>query len=177
MKDIINEVISKIGFTETLKAIINKGFEKVAISAVAATIWDIGTIFAVFVFLAIVDIFTRLVACAYHLWEKSYGVEFTKQHANLFLLIKWIPNAYRFRLVNSMALRTGFVSKLMCYMLLIITASVCDIVLPVRFMLVLVTSVLTCTEMLSVCENLSESNISVASDLRNLVKKRKEGIK
>ena len=83
MKEIIKEVISKIGFTETLKAIIDKGFEKVAVSAVAATIWDIGTIFAVFVFLAIVDIFTRLVACAYHLWEKSYGVEFTKQQGGI----------------------------------------------------------------------------------------------
>ena len=175
--DIIKEVFSKINWSHTLKSITDKGLEKLAISAVGATIWDLATVLAVFVFLAIIDIVTRLIACSYHLWEQTYGEEFTKKHGNLWLFILWIPSAHRWRFVNSMALRTGFVSKILTYMLLIIAARACDSILPVKFMMVLITSVLACTEMLSVCENLSECNINVASEIKALVHKRKEQIK
>ena len=175
--DIIKEIISKINWQSTLKSVADKGFEKLAISAIGATIWDLATVFGVFVFLAIIDIVTRLIACSYHLWEQAYGEEFTKKHGNLWLFVLWIPSAHRWRYINSSALRTGFVSKILTYMLLIIAARACDSVLPVKFMMVLITSVLACTEMLSVCENLGECNVNVASEIKALVHKRKEQIK
>ena len=175
--NIIKTTSAEINWSHTLKGIADKGLEKIAVSAVGATICDTVTIFAVFVFLAVIDIITRLIACSCHLWTKTYGEEFTKKHGNLWLFILWIPSAHRWRFVNSMALRTGFVSKLLTYMLLIIAAKACDAILPVHCMLTLVTSILALTEMLSVCENLSECNTSVASEIKALVRKRKEQIK
>ena len=177
MKTIIQDVISKINWNHTLKSIADKGIEKLAISAIGATIWDVAFILIVLVFLSLLDIVTRLVACSYHLWVKTYGEEFTKKNANFYMLLLWIPSAHKWRFVNSMALRTGFVSKFLTYTLLIIAASACDAVLPIRAMLTLITSILSLTEMLSICENLSESNISVATEIKSLVNKKKEQIK
>lgn len=177
MKEITQEILSKINISKVIHSVMEKGFEKLAISAIGATLCDIATIFAVFVFLSIVDIATRLIACSYHLWKNMYGEEFTNKYGNLYLYILWIPSSRRWRYVNSMSLRTGAVSKWITYMLLILCASACDSVLPVKFMLVLITSLLACTEMLSVCENLSEANISVAKEIKSLVKNRKEQIK
>lgn len=177
MKEIIHEVLSKINWSHTLKSIADKGIEKLAISAIGATIWDVAFILMVLVFLSLLDILTRLVACSYYLWVRTYGEEFTKRNANFYMLLMWIPSAHKWRFVNSMALRTGFVSKFLTYTLLIIAASACDAVLPIRAMLTLITSILSLTEMLSICENLSESNISVATEIKSLVNKKKEQIK
>ena len=175
--EILKEVFAKIDWQHTLKSVADKGLEKLAISAIGASIWDIAVIFCIFLFLNIIDIVTRLIACSYHLWEKTYGKEFTQKYGNVYLLILWIPSAHKWRFVNSMALRTGAVSKLITYMLLILCALACDGLLPVKFMATLIVSLLSCTEMLSVCENLSEANISVATEIKNLVNKRKEQIK
>ena len=177
MKTIIQDVLNKINWNHTLKSIADKGIEKLAISAIGATIWDVAFILIVLVFLSLLDIVTRLVACSYHLWVKTYGEEFTKKNANFYMLLLWIPSAHKWRFVNSMALRTGFVSKFLTYTLLIIAASACDAVLPIRAMLTLITSILSLTEMLSICENLSESNISVAKEIKALVQKKKESVK
>ena len=173
----IKEAMNEINWSHAVKGVMDKGIEKLAISAVGATIWDTVTVFGVFVFLAIIDIFTRIIACSCQLWMQTYGEEFTRKHGNLWLFILWIPSAHKWRYVNSMALRTGFVSKLLTYMLLIIAARACDAILPVHCMLTLVTSILALTEMLSVCENLSECNTSVAAEIKALVKKRKDSVK
>lgn len=177
MKTIINDVLSSIESTKTIKAVCDKGLEKLAISAVGASLWDLATIFGVFIFLSVIDIITRLMACSCALWKATYGEEFTQKYGNAYQFLLWIPNAHRWRFVNSMALRTGAVSKLLTYMLLLLCAKACDTILPVSFMLSLIVSLLACTEMLSVCENLSEANISVATEIKNLVNKRKEQIK
>lgn len=177
MKTILQDILSKINWTHTIKSITDKGLEKLAVSALGASLWDLATIFGVFVFLSVIDILTRLIACSCQLWKNTYGEEFTKKYGNLWQYLLWIPNAHGWRYVNSMALRTGAVSKLLTYMLLLICARACDTILPVSFMLTLITSLLACTEMLSVCENLSESGISVATEIKNLVYKRKEQIK
>lgn len=177
MKEILTEAFSKINWTHTLKSVTEKGLEKLAISALGASLWDLATIFAVFIFLSVIDIITRLMACSCALWKATYGEEFTQKYGNAYQFLLWIPNAHGWRYVNSMALRTGAVSKLLTYMLLLLCAKACDTILPVSFMLSLIVSLLACTEMLSVCENLSESNISVAKEIRNLVYKRKEQIK
>ena len=55
MKDILAEVLDKINWSHTLKSVIDKGLEKVAISAVAASFFDILTIFGVFFCLFIIQ--------------------------------------------------------------------------------------------------------------------------
>ena len=122
MKEILTEAFSKINWTHTLKGIADKGLEKLAISALGASLWDLATIFGVFIFLSVIDIITRLIACSCQLWKATYGEEFTKKYGNLWQFLLWIPNAHGWRYVNSMALRTGAVSKLLTYMLLLLCA-------------------------------------------------------
>lgn len=178
MKEIIKETISQIGVTETLKAVINNGLEKLAISVVAASFVDIITIFGAFLCLFLIDILTRLMCQAHALWVAMFGREFTSKYGNAYLFIRYIDDAHKFRFVNSWALRTGLVSKALTYMLLIISARFCDIVLPINnVLLTSITTMLAITELLSICENLGECEISVAREIRDILKKRKEGVK
>ena len=48
---------------------------------------------------------------------------------------------------------------------------------PTAWVVSLITMVLSCTEFLSILENLQECNVQVARELVALVKKRKEAIK
>ena len=60
MKDILKDVFSKIEVSQTLKSVTDKGVEKLAASAVGATLLDIGTIFLLLMLLEIIDIFTAI---------------------------------------------------------------------------------------------------------------------
>ena len=179
MKDIIQDVLRNIDFVKVLQSIANKGLEKLAISALAASFLDVLTVFCVFLFLFIVDVFTRLMCQAHALWVATYGKEFTTKYGNAYNYILYIDAAYNWRFVNSWALRTGFISKALTYMLLLMVARACDSVIPINVnaLFSLVVMFLSITELLSICENLGECEISVAKDLWALVKKRKDAIK
>lgn len=178
MKEIISEVISKINMSKVLHSIMEKGFEKLAVSAVAASFFDILTIFSVFLALFFIDLLTRLMCQAHALWIAMFGREFTSKYGNAYLYIRYINSAHKFKFINSWALRTGFTSKALTYMLLIISARICDIILPVNSVLLsLVSTILAITELLSICENLGECEISVAKEIRDIVKKRKDAVK
>lgn len=178
MKDILAEIVSKINWSHTLKSVIDKGFEKIALSAVAVSLFDLLTIFGVFLCLFFIDLLTRLMCQAHELWVAMYGKEFTSKYGNAYNYVRYIYIAHRWRYINSWALRTGLVSKALTYMLLIISARFCDIVLPINsVLLTLITTMLALTELLSICENLGECEISVAKEIRDLLKKRKEGVK
>jgi phage-related holin len=177
MKNIIQEVLQKIDVVKVLHSICDKGLEKLAVSALAASFLDVLTVFAAFLFLFVVDVITRLMSQAHALWVAMYGKEFTAQYGNAYNYIRYIDSAHKWRFVNSWALRTGFVSKAFTYMLLLSCAAVCDSVIPVRAMFALVTTFLAVTELLSICENLGECEVSAARGLWELIKKRKDAIK
>ena len=70
MRDILKEVFSKIELSQTLKSVTDKGWEKLAASAVAATLWDLGTIFLLLMLLEIIDIFTACIYQSSLLWKR-----------------------------------------------------------------------------------------------------------
>ena len=179
MKDIIREVLSKIDTASVLKSVTNKGLEKLTASAFGAMVLDLGTIFGLFIVLAIIDIITKCASLSAELCRRTYGEEFTKRFLTFIYFVKHIPHAYSWRLVNSSQMKNGFVSKMLVYMLLLITSCICDMLLPtnIQAMRMLVTSILALTELISVCENLSLCNVEVAQTIKNLVSKRKEHIK
>lgn len=177
MKNILQEIIKNFNVAAVLKSVTEKGFEKLAISAIAASFLDVLTIFGVFLFLFLVDVLTRLMCQAHALWVAMYGKEFTTKYGNAYNYIRYIDAAHNWRFVNSWALRTGFVSKVFTYMLLMTAARACDSVMPVKALFALVVTFLSVTELLSICENLGECEISAAKDLWELVKKRKDAIK
>jgi len=179
--DILKDVLSKINWHNTFKSITDKGIEKVVASAVGATILDLGTIFALFIGLEVVDIFTRCIAMSAQLWKDMYGEAVVKKRGNLLNYIKWMWNAHEWRYIDSTALRDGFWSKTIVYFILIIVAFVGDTILGInhipKFCLVIFCGVLVCTELLSILENLGECGVSSVQDLKELIKKRKEGLK
>lgn len=178
MKDIISEVVLKINMSKVLHNIMERGFEKLAVSAVAASFFDILTIFSVFLALFFIDLLTRLLCQVHALWIAMFGREFTTKFGNVYLYIHYITPALKFHYINSWALRTGFASKALAYMLLIISARICDVILPVNSVLLsLVSTILAITELLSICENLGECEIFVAKEIRDIVKRRKDAVK
>lgn len=179
MNDILKEVFQKIDVVKVLHSICDKGIEKLAISALAASLFDVLTVFAAFIFLFIVDVITRLMSQAHALWVAMYGAEFTAKYGNAYNYIRYIDSAHKWRFVNSWALRTGFVSKALTYMLLLSCAAACDSVIPVKVnaLFALVVTFLSITELLSICENLGECEVSAARGLWELIKKRKDAIK
>lgn len=182
MKDIINEVLSKIKTTETLKTVTDKGIEKLAASAVGATLVDIGTIFLLLMLLEIIDIFTACIYQSSLLWKKMYDPKIVEKRGTLINYVRWIWQAHHWRYVDSYALRDGFCSKTIIYSLLLITGFLIDLILkishsPIQPALVIVCCVLSITEGISICENLDSAGIKIAGEIRGLLTKKKEEIK
>ena len=182
MKDILKEVFSKIEVSQTLKSVTDKGVEKLAASAVGATLLDIGTIFLLLMLLEIIDIFTACIFQASLLYKATYDKKIVEKCGSLLTYIKYIWQAHHWRYVDSYALRDGFCSKTIIYSLLLITGFLIDLILkishsPIQPALVIVCCVLSITEGISICENLDSAGIKIAGEIRGLLKKRKEEIK
>ena len=179
--DIIKEALSGLTTSKTVKAVVEHPLEKFAASVVVANFLDIGMVFLFFIALAVIDIITRCIAMSAALWKATYPPEIVAKRGNLWNYIKWIPEAHRWRYIDSEAMRLGFCSKLLVYMLLIIAAFFGDMALAVKKIpqafTVLVVAALAFTEMLSVLENLGEAGVNVAKDLRAIVQKKKEALK
>jgi len=179
--DILKEVLQKVDWHGTFKSVTDKGFEKLAASALGATLLDLGTIFGLFIGLIVVDIFTRCMAMSAILWRNMYGEEIVKKRGSLLNYIKWMQNAHHWRYIDSYAMRDGFWSKVITYFLLILVGFTGDLILEIKhippFVLVIFVMILVCTETLSILENLNECGVSVAGEIRALVKKRKEQVK
>ena len=182
MKDILKDVFSKIEVSQTLKSVTDKGVEKLAASAVGATLLDIGTIFLLLMLLEIIDIFTACIYQASLLYKATYDKRIVEKRGSLLTYIRYIWQAHHWRYVDSYALRDGFCSKTIIYSLLLITGFLIDIVLsvshaPIQPALTIVCCVLSITEGISICENLDSAGIKIAGEIRELLQKKKEGIK
>ena len=179
--DILKEMWKTLNTSGVLKSVLEFLPAKLAASAVAMSMMDVGMVFVCFIGLAVIDIVTRCIAQSALLWEKIYGKEFTEKRGNIMAFIRYIPSAHRWRYIDSGALRDGFFSKILSYMLMIIVAYVGDFIvghhgIPKLFGSLII-AVLTFTEALSVLENLGQAHVGVAKELWALIKKRKEQIK
>ena len=179
INEIFKEVLGKIKTTETLKSVTDKGLEKLAASAIGATLWDMGTIFLLLMFLIIIDIFTACVYQASLLYKAMYDKKIVDKKGSLITYIKYIWSAHHWRFVDSGALRDGFFSKIICYGLLICTGRAIDAVLDasnahIAIALPVFCLVMACTEGISICENLDSSGVKIGGELRDILKKKKE---
>lgn len=91
-------------------------------------------------------------------------------------IIKAIPAAHRARIIDSGALKRGFSSKIITYMILFLSGTILDYILESTgnpdFFLHIVIPFLAFTEFLSILENLDQAGISVCSGLIDFVKRR-----
>ena len=131
----------------------------------------------IFVVLAILDIVTPCMAQAAHLWRDMYP----QTSGNVWRYTKFVWQASRWRYIKSEIMRDRFKSKFITYCLILMATSFCDVAMALagspKVFLSVVTAVLCFTEMLSVLENLAECGVGVASELMQIIKKRKEAIK
>ena len=166
LKDVFSHLPTKIGITTLTLA---SGFFQ--------QVTHIFLLIGIFFVLACLDVATRWWACGAKLWKDLYP----QTEGNLWRYMKFMRQAHRWRYFRSDKMRDQFVSKIGTYITIILFAVFGDaamsLVHGIPFLSVIVISILSCTEMISCLENLDECNVSVAKEIMNLVKKRKEAIK
>ena len=181
MKNILQEVFSKLTTKQTLSAVAENLPAKLVASTVTASFLDVLTIMVVFFGLECLDILTRWIALAREYWVHTYSAEIVKKQGTLWMYLRWIPECHRFRYVDSYTMRNQFCSKFWTYLILICSSLLGDIAMKyvngISFLMMITVSILSCTEILSILENLDEAGIGVAKEIRNLVQKRKETLK
>ena len=110
----------------------------------------------IFVFLELLDIFTRFLAQSY----KCYKSIYPNSPCGLWKALKFMWQARKWKYIRSTGLRDGFCDKMLLYCLLLLLGAVCDtahmIVNTPKILSSTITVVLASTEALSVLENLSE---------------------
>ena len=141
-----------------------------------ATLWsdDLPQLFFLFIFLELLDIFTRWLALS----AACYKAIYPQSKGNLFIYLRFMYQARRWRFIRSTGLRDGFCDKVLTYCLLLLLAATVDAALSIghapRIMLTVTVSVLAMTEGLSVLENMGEAGVTVIKDIKAKLLKKKE---
>ena len=77
-------------------------------------------------------------------------------------------------------MRKGFWSKMLTYLILMLVSGLADWMIGTyggkRYILMIVIYILTATETISCLENLEEAGVSIASEIKKLIKGRKDKI-
>lgn len=129
-------------------------------------------IFTLFSFVVIMDLFSKFISLA-HKMEADEGRE------DLVSAIRGIPEAHRRGIINSYAMKTQFLTKIVIYMLTVVGAGSVDVLIMLcggksEFVLLSI-SYLAATELLSIVENLDDAGVSAVHGLVTLIK-RKRGV-
>lgn len=177
MKNIIQDVLSKINITKAVSSLTDHLPAKLAGSVVSASLMDIGSLLMLFCGLEFLDLFTKWISLSHDYWVNTYGKEFTQKYGCLWSYIKWLGECRRFKYINSSRMKNQFCSKMLTYTILILTTCWADMCIKkvggVAFISTIGISMISLTECLSIVENLSSANIGVADSIKTLLRKKK----
>ena len=181
MKNILQEVFSKLNIQKSLESLTDHLPAKMVGSVVISSLADIGSLLGLFCGLEFLDLFTKWISLSHEYWVRTYGKEFTDRHGCLWAYVKWLPECRRFGYINSSAMKNQFCSKMLTYTILILTTCWADMCIKkvggVAFISTIGISMISLTESLSIVENLSSANIGVADSIKNLLQKKKDSMK
>ena len=181
MKNILQEVFSKLNISKYIESIADHLPAKLAGSVVISSLADIGSLLMIFCGMEFLDLFSKWISLSHSYWEKTYGIEFTAKHGCLWSYVKWIPECRRFRYINSSAMKNQFTSKMLTYTILILVCALADSSIKkvggVAFISTIGISMISLTEALSIVENLASANIGIADSLKTLLQKKKDSMK
>ena len=181
MKNILNDVLSKLNIQKALESLADHLPAKLVGSVVISSLADIGTLLMLFCGLEFLDLFSKWISLSHEYWVRTYGKEFTDKHGCLWLYIKWLTECRRFGYINSSAMKNQFTSKMLTYTILILTCAWADLTIKkvggVAFISVIGISMISLTEALSIVENLASANIGVADSIKTLLQKKKDSMK
>ena len=177
MKNIVDEVLSKLNIQKTLEGLTDHLPAKMVGSVVISSLADIGTLLMLFCGLEFLDLFTKWISLSHDYWVNTYGKEFTQKYGCLWSYVKWLPECRRFKYINSSAMKNQFTSKMLTYTILILTTCWADMCIKkvggVAFISTIGISMISLTESLSIVENLSSANIGIADSIKTLLQKKK----
>ena len=177
MKNILNEVFSKLNISKALESLADHLPAKLVGSVVISSLADIGTLLMLFCGLEFLDLFSKWISLSHDYWVRTYGKEFTDKHGCLWAYVKWLPECRRFKYINSSAMKNQFTSKMLTYTILILTCCWADLAMKkvggVAFISTIGISMISLTESLSIVENLSSANIGIADSIKTLLQKKK----
>lgn len=132
--------------------------------------------FFVFGVIVCLDILTRWLACSKSLWTSMYP----QTPCTLYDCFSFLWQSHRWRFFDSNKMRKGFWSKMLTYLILMLVAGLADWMVSVygghKYILMIVVYILTATETISCLENLEEAGVSVAGELKKLIKARKDKV-
>ena len=181
MKNILQEVLSKLNIQKALDSLADHLPAKLVGSVVISSLADIGTLLMLFCGLEFLDLFSKWISLSHSYWENTYGKEFTAKHGCLWLYIKWLTECRRFGYINSSAMKNQFTSKMLTYTILILATCWADLTIKkvggVAFISTIGISMISLTECLSIVENLASANIGVADSIKTLLQKKKDSMK
>lgn len=129
------------------------------------------TIFTAFATVVFIDLFAKFIALSYQRL-KGMGVNPTILES-----IRGIPAAHRDGIINSSAMKTQFLGKIIMYLIVVISAGIGDLAIREAGghseFYVLAIGYLVGTELLSIVENLDQAGVSAMHDLVTLIKMRR----
>ena len=181
MKNIIQEVLSKLNIQKALDSLADHLPAKLVGSVVISSLADIGSLLMLFCGLEFLDLFSKWISISHEYWVKTYGKALTDAHGCLWLYVKWLPECRRFKFINSSAMKNQFCSKMLTYTIVILTCAWADLTIKkvggVAFISTIGISMVSLTEALSIVENLASANIGVADSIKTLLQKKKDSMK
>ena len=130
-----------------------------------------------FITVLLLDLLTRYLAQSAKLWHDLYP----QTPGTLYDFWKFRTQARKWRYYQSTIMRKKFISKCGTYAIILFVFSMCDVAMLIArsqpFLVPLGTMFLSCTECISILENLQECNVHEAQSLMAIINKRKESIK
>ena len=124
----------------------------------------------IFIGLEFLDIFTRWLAQS----RKCFISIYPETECNLWRAFTFMWQARKWRYIRSTGLRDGFCSKMLLYLLLLLTASCVDAALKIgnapKVLTTIVVIVLSSTEALSILENLAECRVEAITAIKDRFK-------
>ena len=181
MKNILQEVLSKLNIQKAIDSLCDHLPAKIVGSVVISSLADIGSLLMIFCGMEFLDLFSKWISLSHSYWEKTYGKEFTAKHGCLWSYVKWIPECRRFRYINSSAMKNQFTSKMLTYTILILACALADSSVKrvggVAFISTIGISMISLTEALSIVENLASANVGIADSIKGILQKKKETLK
>lgn len=147
-------------------------YKTVAAAILAILLHKHAVLFMAFTALVFIDCFTRWMSLSYKRLQQT-GVEFP----TVMQIIIGIKAARSEGLISSEVMKHRFVGKVIVYILCVLAAVLVDLAMitlhqPV-WAVPMVAGYLVITELLSICENLSDSGIEAVGELAAIIKKRK----
>jgi len=131
----------------------------------------------IFAILVCLDIITKWLSCSHTLWHSMYP----QTPSTLYDCFTLMWQTRKMRFFDSTRMRKGFKSKMLTYILLMLASGLADWMIGVYggkgYLLIITIYILTATELISCAENLEDAGITVASEIKKIIKARKEQVK